>query len=130
MPPTSGAESSTRRCGGGFSSISTAAAVPGSRLPDRGYHVTRAQRQESTNNRTAKKVSTSESTVTPRLVAVAGERAAHHVVGTERAHSLEHVESLALQCPEARLGRRLMASRATIWSGWFSTTSRRAPTVS
>src|SRR5664279_2223242 len=42
-----------------------------------------------------------------RLVVVADELAPDHVVGTERTHRLEHVELLALHCPETLVGRRL-----------------------
>ena len=76
-------------------------------LPERRYHGTPSQRQESMKSRRAQKVSTSESFATSGSVAVAGVLAAHHVVGLQRAHGLEHLGLLVVHGAKVPVGGRL-----------------------
>ena len=62
--PVTGAESAKSLCGGGFKPMRISVAVSARYLPERRYHGTPAQRQESRYSRNAQKVSTSESGAT------------------------------------------------------------------
>jgi hypothetical protein len=93
--------------GGRFRSTITSVAVTAMLLPARIRKGTSAQRQESIRRRTAAKVSTVESGLTPGLLPVPVELAAHDVRGLERLDRTEDLDLLVAHGVRVERRRRL-----------------------